>query len=61
MEISDVSEVKEPVVNVPFDNESITVSNESGYRTKSSEVSVKLKFYDSFLFFYKGRNVIQLN
>ena len=26
----------------PFENDSITVSNESGYRTKSGGVSVKL-------------------
>ena len=35
--MSDVSEVKEPVVNVPFDNESITISNESSYRQNQVE------------------------
>ena len=39
VEISDVSEVTESVVNIPNSNDPITVSNESGYRTRSGRFS----------------------
>ena len=53
VEISDVPEVTEPVVNIPTNNDPITVSNKSGYRTRSGRMSkppVKLNLY-LFVFF----------
>ena len=39
VKILDVPEVIEPVVNIHTNNDPITVSNKSGYRTRSGRVS----------------------
>ena len=44
-----------------FDNDSITVSNESSYRTNAGGMSVKMLILLFIFFFYKGRIVIELN
>ena len=39
LEASDVTEITEPVVNFPIKNDLITVSNESGCKTRSGRIS----------------------
>ena len=39
VEILDVPEVTEPVVNIPTNNNPITVFNKSGYRARSGRLS----------------------
>ena len=57
VEISDVPEVTEPVVNFPIKKDHTTVSNKSGYRTRSGRMfkspgKLNLSFY--FFFFKRG-------
>ena len=65
MEVSDVPEVTEPVVNIPTNNDPITVSNKSGYRKRSgrmskSPVKLNLLFYSFFFLKEEGCNRLKL-
>ena len=64
VEVSDITEITEPVVNFHFNNDPITFSNESGYRTRSGRISkppVKLNLQVYVFSFYKGRSVLYLS